>query len=291
MNVQPERGSPPLAVRVRTIYGAAMRVASLSPAATEAIEAMGLGARLVGRADALARSALGCAPAEPPERVDLQVRDAREDGTPIVTVDEGALAALAPDVVVTAFGVGAAARPDAFSLDARSLADGLDELERLGAALDAPEAGHALRASLEARLARLARPGRERAACLALVWADPPWVASGLAAELLAAIGAEARLTEPGAAARLVDGRALVQAEADRVLLAPCGYRLEEAAEEARRIAARPEAQAIGAVARGELWALEAPRSIVSWVGFAEAAASVLDGAPAGAIRAAPPPG
>lgn len=270
------------------------RIVSLSPAATELVEALGLAEALVGGPHGgppsdrpvVTRSAFGRAPAEPPDRVAVQVRDAVDDRAAVIEVDEEAIRALRPTLVLQGDeGVCGARLEGALTIAGRSLDAALDAVSRLGRALDEASRAERLRAELRERLDAVHRPPRDAAAVLPLIWGDPPWVAGGLVAELVVHVGGTLPLGAPDQPARPIRGAEMVSARPDLIFYLPCGYTLDESEREARAIAARPEARAIDAVRGGRMWALAPPRSIVSAVALAEAMASALDGEARGARR------
>lgn len=255
-----------------------MRVICLTHGALELVEALGAADAVVAGPDEVTRSAYARAPETDPATVSRQMADALDDRATVIEVDEARLDALAPDLVVTgAPGVCGVTRAGAIALVGRSIDACLEDLRRLGEALEM--AGDALVGTLRDRLHALPR---SEARVIGLGWGDPPWLVSGLSADLLRSTGATLALGDEG---RLVEGRALVEADAHHLFYLPCGYTGEESAEEARALAARPEAQAVGAVARGDFWALAAPRSIVSGVAMAEAVAAALAGRDTAAAR------
>src|SRR5262245_46383932 len=99
------------ATSVLPFRGATMKIVTLLPAATEIVCALGLRESLLGRshecdfpADVAALPALTRARVDSSlssERLDEAVRKLLRDGSPLYGLDDDALAALAPDVVVT----------------------------------------------------------------------------------------------------------------------------------------------------------------------------------------------
>jgi len=242
-----------------------VRVASLLPSATEIIAAL-------GHADALCAVSHECdhpseAVAGLPRlslsrldgaaldslAVDAAVRAARARGEALYAVDEDVLAEARPDLVVTQTlctvcavdGDVTRAATRAAGLDARvldlepsRLADVLDTITVLGAALDADEAATRLCGTLEARLRRLrARTaGLEPVPVVVLEWLDPPFDAGHWVPDVVAAAGGRELLGRPGRPSRTISWASVVRAAPTVVLVTPCGFVLERSVAEARRL-------------------------------------------------------
>lgn len=127
--------------------------------------------------------------------------------------------------------------PVVLSLDPATLDDVLADTERLALAANAPAAGAALRLHLESRLASVRSSvggvsGRPRV--LALEWLDPPFVAGHWVPEMIALAGGEDVMrTSPGTKSRTVSWEELAAAAPDIVVVMPCGYDADRAAQEA----------------------------------------------------------
>jgi iron complex transport system substrate-binding protein len=240
-----------------------VRIASLLPAATEIVVALGLGDRLVAVTFECAPAAQarcpvvvdtvippGLAPAE----IDGWVRDRTARELPLYELDRAALAAAAPDLILTqdlcrvcALPAGTVADAcrvigtdaEVLSLDPHSLDDVLAAVEAVGRAAGDPGAAEALTASLRERLAAVERAvaGRERPRVLVLEWTDPPYLAGHWVPELVDRAGGRPVGAVPG-------GRSVAAAwadlpAADVAVVAPCGYGLDGALAQCPDVAAR----------------------------------------------------
>ncbi|MBU6364245.1 MAG: cobalamin-binding protein [Acidobacteria bacterium] len=236
-----------------------MRIASLLPSVTEMVCALGLEDRLVARSHecdfppgiervpAVTASRLP-ADAVTQAQVDAAVTDAARAGEALYEVDADLLARLAPDLVITQSlcDVCAVAEGAVFAavrdLDppARvlSLAPGrLDEViasvQEVADAAGVPEAGHALVASLRARLdalrARVA--GRPPVRVAAVEWIDPPWSAGHWVPDQVAAAGGVEVLVAAGERSARATWDDVAAARPDVVVLMPCGLALAEVME------------------------------------------------------------
>lgn len=239
-----------------------MRIASLLPAATEIVWALGL-------RDQLAAVTFECAPearagrpvvvdtAIPPgltpAEIDAWVRERAASGLPLYALDRAALAAVDPDLILTqdlcrvcALPAGTVAdacrvigtEAEVLSIDPHSLDDVLDAVAAVGRAAGAGEAGTCLVDALRTRLraVELALAGRPRPRVLVLEWTDPPFIAGHWVPELVRrAGGCPVGAVEGG---RSVAVRWAELPAADLVVVAPCGFGLDGALEQCAAVAA-----------------------------------------------------
>ena len=209
-----------------------MRIASLVPSATESLFALGLGDQVVAvthecdwpeaatRLPRLTGSVIG--EGLEPAAIDAAVRDLTARGQAIYTLDEDALSRLEPDLIVTqavcavcavsyddvcSVAAGLPGGPEVLSLDPETLADVLDDLPRLAAAVGARERGETLRARLATRLARVraAVADAPRPRVVALEWLDPPYVGGHWVPEMIACAGGTDPLGSPGEKSRTAE--------------------------------------------------------------------------------------
>lgn len=238
-----------------------MRIASLLPAATEMVTALGGADDLVAvtvECAAEARDRLpvvvdtavppGLAPAE----IDGWVRDRAAVGLPLYELDPRALADLAPDLILTQDLCRVCALPaatvedacrligtdaDVLSLDPHTLEEVLESIVAVGRAAGLPSA--ALIGDLRARLAAVERAvaGRSRPRVLVLEWTDPPFLPGHWVPELVTRAGGVpvgGRVGERSVSAAWED-----LPPADVVVVAPCGFELDGALEQCAAVAAR----------------------------------------------------
>ncbi len=267
-----------------------MRIVSLLPAATEIVCALGLADDLVGISHAcdyppgvlgrpfLTRAADRLAGA-PVDRVDDHDPGAAAPaGEPpaAVTVDEDALAALRPDLVLVA---GASqAGPDArtirvaigsdasiVTLAPTSLEGIFHAIATVGAMADAEDEAVGLVEILRERLADVEevvaarRDERHHAPrVVALDWPDPLTSAGFWVPEQIRRAGGWDVLGSDGEPSHETTWDAVAEVDPEMLLLMPCGMHLAEAVR-AWRTSARPLAWSeIEAVRRGQVFALDA---------------------------------
>ncbi|MEW1632751.1 cobalamin-binding protein [Streptomyces sp. NPDC093801] len=292
-----------------------MRIVSLLPAATDIVADLGLVSDLVGRTHECdwPPAAVASVPVVTRAEFDADVLTSREistavggaahSGSSLYTLDTEALAALAPDVLLTQDlcqvcavsyeAVSHAVRvmdagPRVLSLEPRTLDDVLDCLVTVGELLGVGEAAERRRTELRGRLAEVRRrtAGRARPRVVAIEWLDPLWPAGHWVPEQIAAAGGEALLAEPGEHTKPMTWEAVREARPDVILVLPCGFPPERTMTELDLLTAQPGWHELPAVAAGEVWVLDGPayfnRPGPRVVRGAEVLAHVLHGVRAG---------
>jgi iron complex transport system substrate-binding protein len=239
-----------------------MRLVSLLPSATEIVYALGLGDQLAGvtfecdeppsaRADKTVvvggLDTRGMTPREIDEYVHGRLA---ADGN-LYTLHQGALADLQPDLILTqdlcrvcalpsgqvetALGyLGCQAR--VLSLDPRSLDEVLDSILAVGRATGVSDRAGRLVNELRARLAQVAArvAGRPRPGVAVVEWVDPPFTAGHWVPDLVTSAGGIPVAASPGEPSVQASWAEIAAAAPDLVVVAPCGYHLPGAAEQAR---------------------------------------------------------
>jgi iron complex transport system substrate-binding protein len=255
-----------------------MRIVSLIPSATEIVAALGGGADLVGRShECDFPDGVAALPALTAPRIHLgggsaaihaEVTRALTDGIAIYRVDLDMLAELRPDVIVTQDQCEVCAaslaqveeavcavlptRPTIVSLKPSVLADVFDDFHRVGSAIgrDARDAAGALRRRLDA-VSERARETRPRLAFLE--WVDPLMGPGLWTPELIALAGAEPVFGAAGAHTRARSAGDLRDADPDIILVAPCGYEVEQSLAERHVLEALPGWRDLAAVRAGRV--------------------------------------
>jgi iron complex transport system substrate-binding protein len=243
-----------------------MRLVSLLPSATEIVYALELGDQLAGvtfecdePASARAEKTIVVGGLDTrgmtPREIDDYVRSRLAAGGDLYTLHERALAELQPDLILTQDLCRVCALPSGqveaaldylgcrarvLTLDPRSLEEVLDSIHVVGRATGVPGRAERMVAGLRARLAQVAArvAGQRRPKVAVIEWVDPPFTAGHWVPDLVTAAGGisvTGRSGEPSARASWAD---IAAAEPELVVVAPCGYHLPGAAEQAG-IAAR----------------------------------------------------
>jgi iron complex transport system substrate-binding protein len=240
-----------------------VRIVSLLASGTELVAALGAGDELVGRSHecdhppwvtrlpALSRPTfeIGGSSAE----VDARVREKLRQGEPLYEVDEAALAALDPDVVITQTHCEVCAvGPDAIDGRRRrqrvatfrggTLEGVLADFVAVAEAIGRPEAGARLVAQLRAETEEWKRrtQGLPRPRVVCLEWIDPPFSMGNWGPELVELAGGESLLSHAGEHSRAIRWEAVVEADPEVLVVAPCGWGLARARAEMPVLAARP---------------------------------------------------
>jgi iron complex transport system substrate-binding protein len=258
------------------------RVVSLLPSLTEIVCALGAGDRLVGRSHECdyppgverlpALTAPRSAEGGGSRGIDRAVRGLLRDALSPFTVDEGRLAALAPDLVLTqdqcracavsladverALAAACAGRPRVLSVAPSTLGEVWASIEAVADALGCRPAGRALLASLEERVVRVGERAQPRGARprVALVeWLDPLMAAGHWTPELVAIAGGDPLLARPGERSRWIAWSALADADPDVIVIAPCGFPLERTRRELGLLTSLPGWRELPAVRGGRV--------------------------------------
>jgi len=261
------------------------RIVSLLPSATEILFSLGVGDRVVGvtfecdtPAEARSRrivstSAIpdGLTPAE----IDAIVRERTAAGEDLYHLERDALADLNPDLIVTQDLCAVCAldtadvtdalahlgcTSDVVSLDPRTLDEVFDTVATLGAAVGRADVGATIIADCRAQLGSLASrlataPARR---VLVVEWCTPVFGAGHWIPELVVAAGGEPVLAAPGAHSHPLSGDEVRACGAEVVVVAPCGFGTDGAADQARAMIGA------GALPPGtDVWAIDADHLIV----------------------------
>jgi iron complex transport system substrate-binding protein len=237
-----------------------MRIVSLVPSATEMLFALGLGGDVTAvthecdhpagarELPKVTRDVIG--PGLPPAEIDRAVRELTEQGQAIYELDEEALRRAQPDLIVTQALCAVCAVsyddvktvaerldpvPRVLSLDPHTLGEVLGDVRTLAQATGNKAAGVDLVRDAASRIdrVRLAVRGAEPVRVAALEWLDPIYVAGHWTPQMIEYAGGIDAL---GMAGEHSERRSWAEVEAARpevVIVMPCGYDAERAAEEA----------------------------------------------------------
>jgi iron complex transport system substrate-binding protein len=287
-----------------------VRLVSLLPSATEIVYALGPGDDLAGvtfecdeppaaRAEktivvgGLDTSAMA------PGDIDRYVRARLAAGEDLYTLHARALAGLAPDLILTQDLCRVCALPsghvsdaldylgcraDVLTLDPHSPDEVLDSIVAVGQRAGVPERAAALVAGLRARLEGVAAAvaGRSRPRVAVVEWVDPPFTAGHWVPGLVTAAGGLPVAARAGVPSVQTTWAGIAGAEPDLVVVAPCGYHLAGAAEQALSVARELPGVPVWAIDADGIVVRPGPR-LVNGV---EALASVVH---PGTVLAAPP--
>jgi len=217
----------------------------------------------------------------PPE-IDAIVSARVAAGEGLYRLDEGALAELGADVVLTQDLCAVCAvdvsvvddalaylgcRAEVLTIDPHTLDDVFASIVTLGRATGHVPEAEALVSSLQLRLSavRARVDGLARPRVMLLEWTDPPYGPGHWVPEMIAAAGGVCLLGEPGARSERVLWESVHEASPDVVVAAPCGYDLAGAQRLADELVASgvlPTGVPVHAVDANAAWARPGTRLV-----------------------------
>jgi iron complex transport system substrate-binding protein len=255
-----------------------MKIVSLLPSATEIACALGLGDALVGVTHecdyppfvaGLPKVTRTRIPAEAPSgEIDRLVREQRESGHALYTLDLAALEALEPDLILTQALCGVCAvaeeevqaaacllpgRPRVINLEPRRFADVLASIRQVAEAAGVAGRAEELIARLESRVDAVRERTRRRGSrsrVAFLEWLEPPFCSGHWTPELVEWAGGVDVLGRAGQPSRTVQWAEVLAGAPEVVFIACCGYGVERTREDLVRLEALPQwRQLVGTVA------------------------------------------
>lgn len=233
-----------------------MRICSFIPGATEVVAALGLADHLVGishecdfpssvrHIPIMVEPVVGHEPLGSAD-IDRQVKDLASTGQHLYRLNESALLAAQPDVIlaqdlchvcaVTPDQLRRVLRsfpaaPRMVTLNPASLNDVVNDVERIAAALGQPSKGRDLAQSLRQRIATVrarsaALPARPRVICFE--WLSPLYIGGHWIPEMVEIAGGLDVLGQMNQPSREVGWNEVAVAHPDIVILMPCGFSVE----------------------------------------------------------------
>jgi iron complex transport system substrate-binding protein len=235
-----------------------VRICSFLPSATEMIAGLGFSDALVGVSEecrwpveVVGKPVVTAARIDPSSlssiEIDEAVRASIRDGRSLYAVDADLIAELAPDLIVTqdlcavcavSSGELATACPvgaDVLSLDPRTLAEVAETVRVLGQRLGVPERGDRAAAAMLATVEKAAAQvrGLSPRRVFFAEWIEPPFCAGHWLPEMIALAGGHDVLGVAGRPSHSTTWAEVLALEPELVVLGPCGFGAEEAAERA----------------------------------------------------------
>jgi iron complex transport system substrate-binding protein len=263
-----------------------MRTVSLLPAATEIVAALGIMDQLVGvshecnypesAGDKPRVTACDIAGNRLLSReIDDWVRQRLARGEPLFTLDELALRALRPELILTqrlcdvcapAYGsvvTLAQTLPDpprVLNLEPTTLADILQNVELVADAMGVPAAGARVNRSLRERIDRVRRKASaaaHRPRVAVIEWLDPVFCSGHWTPELVEIAGGQEILGLKGQDSVRKTWHDVARAAADILVLACCGQPAARAVQDWEALVRRPEIQALSPVRTGQVYVVD----------------------------------
>ena len=265
------------------------RIVSFLPAGTEMVHALGAGGELVGRSHEcdypasvtmlpiVSRPALDLDDASP-GAIDRAVADRMGTGETLYTIDEVLLRDLKPDVILTQNLCRVCApsgdeltravrkfelRPEVLFLTPRTIAEIVENILAVGHAIGRSREAESLVRDHEVRLAtvRAAVAKAPKRRVVFLEWTEPLFCGGHWVPEMISLAGGEDPLGRPGEDSVRMDWGDVASAAPELIIVSPCGYRLERAAELARQMPQISDA-AVYAVDANAYFARPGPRVV-----------------------------
>jgi iron complex transport system substrate-binding protein len=267
-----------------------MRIVSLLPSATEIVFALGLGDELVGvthecdwppeaaAIPAVTRSTHDLSGRSSRE-IDRLVGEAIHGGSSLYELDEDALEAADPDLILTqelcavcAVGyreVNEVARAidadiSVVSLEPTSIEGILNSISTVGAMTDTEDAAIDVVAdlrerlrTLETHLAERRERGQPPVRVVGLEWLDPPFAVGHWVPEQVRRAGGWDLLGREGERSVPTTWDAVRDVDPELLVLLPCGFHLAETVEEWERTPRPPFWEALSAVRHGQVFAVD----------------------------------
>jgi iron complex transport system substrate-binding protein len=233
-----------------------MRIVSLLPSATDMIAELGLLDSLVGISEdsnwppevlskpLVARTKIDVSRLTSAE-IDALVNETAPESHSLYAVDAQLMDELRPDLVITqdlcevcavSSGDLATACPigtEVFSMNPRSLDDVVESVVALAERLGVPERGVEVAETMREKVdaVRMTVAGRERPRVFVAEWMDPPYGSGHWLPEMVEAAGGTNVLSQPGEYSFATTWDAVLAEEPELVVMAACGFRLEQALE------------------------------------------------------------
>jgi iron complex transport system substrate-binding protein len=267
-----------------------MRIVSLLPSATEIVAALGLAEELVGithecdwppeiAGTPVMTSSVNDLSERSGGQIHRLVRDAIHGGSSLYALDEAALEAAKPDLILTQElcrvcavsyrEVNEVARTiDAaitvVSLEPTSIEGIFNTISTVGAMTDAEDAAvelvEGLRTRLgiiETRVQERRQSGHEAPRVVGLEWLDPPFAVGHWVPEQVRRAGGWDLLGQDAEPSRQIDWESVTDVDPEMLVLMPCGFHLAEAVREFEAMPRPEDWKTIEAVRRGNVFAVD----------------------------------
>ena len=260
------------------------RVASLLPAATEIVCALGMQDRLVLRSHecdmpaGVERLPYVTEPKYQPDgtsyEIDRRIRAIVQEGLSIYRVDADALARIAPDLIITqeqcevcavstdaleaAVAAVMDAKPEILSLLPEDLDQALGDIVRIGIALGDRAAAEGLVGSMRTRMEAISTDvsdsgGSGRPSVLVIEWIEPLMVAGNWIPELVELAGGRPLIGRAGRHSPFVAWDEMRDSDPDVIVVIPCGFTVAQTRAEQERLTELPGWKELRAVRSGRV--------------------------------------
>ncbi len=259
------------------------RIVTLLPSATEIVCALGFESELVGRSHecdfppSVKRLPALTEPKFNPEgssaEIDARVKTIVREALSVYRVDAAKLGELRPDAIVTqsqcevcavnqadvdaAVAEWTGTRPKVVSLAPYSLADVFTDMQRVAAALGAPERGDKLVHDLQIRVdevREVATALRNKPTVACIEWIEPMMAAGNWMPQLVQIAGGTNLFGKAGEHSPWMKFEELAAADPEVIVIAPCGFGIPRASEELHLLQKQNGWKQIRAVREGRVF-------------------------------------
>lgn len=260
-----------------------MRIVSLIPSSTEIICALGFEEALVGRSHecdyppTISHLPILTAPKFEPDgrsyEINERVKAILQESLSVYQLDAPLLNQLAPDIIVTQSQCEVCAVSfaevqqiaDAWldkparivSLEPNSLSDAFDDIKRVAHALGVPERGEDLVRDLQRQMviiSQRAKMMQYRPNVLFVEWIDPLMAGGNWMPTLIEMVNAYPLLGIAGEHSPWITWEQLKDANPDIILIAPCGYSIQQSLDNLSPLVNHPDFGRLKAVQAGEVY-------------------------------------
>jgi iron complex transport system substrate-binding protein len=265
----------------------AQRIVSFLPSATEMVYALGLGDRLAGvthecdfppeaaEKPVVVRSVL-LTERMSQRAIDTAVAERLRQGLSLYAVDEAAVKAIEPDLVLTQNLCEVCApsgnevkvlfdslrtKPDVLWLTPKTLDQIFENIRDLGAATGRERQAAELIAAGRQRLREIAAKtaaAKTRPRVFCLEWMDPLYCCGHWVPEMVRIAGGIDGLGRVGVDSVRISWEAVLDWQPEILVVMPCGFHLDKAFEEARCLANLPDWSRLPAVRNGRVYVVDA---------------------------------
>jgi iron complex transport system substrate-binding protein len=264
-----------------------MKIVSFLPSATEIVFALGLDKELFAvtfkcdyppearQKSVIVRPAVDMAGMTQNE-IDQTVREQQNSGNSIYRIDEEALHAIQPDIILTqnlcqvcapsekdlmSVCQNLASRPQIIDLSPSGLEDIFDDIQRIGDKCLRPEAAQDLIRHLQERVKKICREREQMQIIprvLFLEWLDPLFSGGHWVPEMIEMAGGRDIFAKAGEKSRQIKWQDALDFKPEIILLSPCGMNLEKCVSDSKLLLQYPHLDQTPAFQNAQIYAVDA---------------------------------
>jgi iron complex transport system substrate-binding protein len=207
------------------------------------------------------------------DEIDRIVRQSIQANKSLYYIDEPLLQSIAPDVIFTQdlcdvcqVGTNYAApaiarlekRPEVVALSPKNLDDVFDNILTVATALDFKENAYRLLSTLQSRISEITDTLHKNSVpptrVMLIEWIEPIYNCGHWIPEMIALAGGVDMLGNPSGRSVVVEWDKIIRYDPEVIIVAPCGFEIERASDEATRLADMPGWQNLSAVKESQVY-------------------------------------